>query len=106
MIKDFLETVGKRPGMYVFSEGITEFSGLVRGYLYSQQEQGVNENSLLNDFTIWLRIEKFPFFADYEISWARLLLLQYPSESRALNKFFELWAEFISRPEEHAAKRE
>jgi hypothetical protein len=95
-IKNFVETVGKRPGMYVFSEGVTEFSGLIRGYVYSLQEQGLNDDDLLNAFSIWLRMEKFPFFASYEISWGRLLLLQYPNESKALNKFFELWAEFIS----------
>lgn len=91
--KEFIDLVRKRPGMYVFSEGITELSGLLRGYYYSRRP--IENEDILNSFTEWLKTEKYEQFKEYSVSWCRILLFYYSCEYKALEKFFEFWDEFL-----------
>ncbi len=90
-LEEFIELVKKRPGMYVFSEGATEFDGLVRGYSLAK---GDNGRGIISDFNSWLKKEKYPDFENFSVSWCRILLFHYSCEKRALEQFFEFWDEF------------
>ncbi len=90
--ENFVDLIKKRPGMYVFSEGITELSGLLRGYYYARRD--IEAEDIINEFTDWLKQEKYPNFKDYSVSWCRILLFYCSCEARALEMFFEYWNEF------------
>jgi len=90
--REFIHLISKRPGMYVFSGGITELHGLVRGFSYGREEN--LKGGVLELFTKWLKTEKYPVFAEFNVSWCRILLFNESCEKHALDNFFELWFEF------------
>lgn len=90
--RQFIDRISDRPGMYIFSEGITELCGYLRGYSYARDSD--KDADVLEDFTAWLKREKYSKFEDMNVGWCRMILFFYPCEKRALQEFFDLWIEF------------
>ena len=98
--EEFIQTIKKRPQMFVGSETVSELHGLLRGYVYARNtliEMDETESELLKDFSLWLIDEKFDIVKGSGVSWHSFLLFYYTSEKTAFDKFFELWDEFIAR---------
>ena len=95
--EDFIQTIKKRPKMFVGSETVSELQGLLRGYIYARSTLitlDEEESELLKNFSSWLIEEKFDIFKGLGLSWQSTLLVCYTSEKVAFDKFFELWDEF------------
>lgn len=97
-IQEFIQTVKKRPQMFVGSETVSELNGLLTGYLYARSclvDIEDTEGDILKVFSSWLINDKFSIIKGSGVSWQGVLLLCYVSEKKAFDMFFELWDEFI-----------
>jgi hypothetical protein len=95
--QELIQTIKKRPQMFVGSETVAELNGLLTGYIYARStllyiDDG--ERDILKNFSSWLINEKLDIVKGSGISWPSVLLLYYTSEKKAFDKFFELWDEF------------
>lgn len=95
-IYDLLENIKKRPKMYLGSSSITRLHMLLIGYNIGINEGGsdkIKEEFKFQDFQKWIQ-KKYDVLSSK--SWATIILENSANESDALNKFFELFEEFIN----------
>lgn len=96
-VSSIIETIRKRPGMYLGSNSITDLSHFLDGYVMAEKEHDVYwrkemfplDFEFIDEFTK-IRLKKFNNLG----WWNHILDYCEADEEKALNKFFELYDEF------------
>ena len=81
---ELLGSIKKRPGMYLGTSSITKLDMLLRGYNLARTEVGIAPTE---------QERKFEGFQ----AWAKIILFYSVDEYEALEKFFELYEEYLNR---------
>ncbi|MDZ8029974.1 hypothetical protein [Nostoc sp. DedSLP04] len=95
--KEILGAIKKRPGMYFGASPITELDMRLRGYSLARREVGVaptEPESEFEGFQSWIE-EKYRINSGQ--SWSKIILFYSVDEHEALQKFFELFEEYLNR---------
>ncbi|AVH65879.1 hypothetical protein CDG77_21545 [Nostoc sp. 'Peltigera membranacea cyanobiont' 213] len=94
---EILKGIKKRPGMYLGSSSITRLDMLLRGYSLSRREVGIlptEPEREFEGFQSWIK-EKYGINSGQ--SWAKIILFYSVDEHEALQKFFELFEEYLNQ---------
>ncbi|WP_298912162.1 hypothetical protein [uncultured Nostoc sp.] len=92
-----LSGIKKRPGMYLGSSSITRLDMLLRGYSLARREVGVpptKPEREFEGFQSWIE-EKYGINSGQ--SWSKIILFYSVDEYEALQKFFELFEEYLNK---------
>ena len=95
--KEILGAIKKRPGMYLGTSSITRLDMLLRGYSLARREVGVpptEPEREFGGFQSWVE-EKYGINSGQ--SWSKIILFYSVDEHEALQKFFELFEEYLNR---------
>ncbi|KYC36235.1 hypothetical protein WA1_41650 [Scytonema hofmannii PCC 7110] len=96
---DFYELLGwikKRPGMYLGTSSITRLDMYLRGYTLARREVGIaptEQEREFEGFQSWLQ-ERYKIKSNQ--SWAKIILFYSMDEHEALERFFELFEEYLN----------
>ncbi|AFY41198.1 hypothetical protein [Nostoc sp. PCC 7107] len=93
---EILKGVKKRPGMFLGSSSITKLDMVLRGASLARREAGVaptKSEKSFEGFQSWIQ-EKYGIKTGQ--SWAKIILFYSIDEYEALQKFFELYEEYIN----------
>jgi hypothetical protein len=94
---DLLQKIKKRPAMYLGRHSIFSLQAYLDGYYYARRELGVpltEEESEFQEFQKWMR-ERFN--VETGQLWASILLFHSADERSAVDRFFNLFEEFLNR---------
>ncbi|MHC0065945.1 hypothetical protein ACWATR_24075 [Nostoc sp. UIC 10890] len=95
---EILNNIKKRPGMYLGANSpITILDMLLRGYSFARKEVGVlptEPEREFEGFQSWIE-EKYGINSGQ--SWSKIILFYSVDEPEALQKFFELFEEYLNR---------
>ncbi|MEH2008284.1 hypothetical protein [Nostoc sp.] len=94
---ELLGSIKKRPGMYLGNNSITKLDMLLRGYSLAQREVGLPltyQEREFDGFKSWIE-EKYGINSGQ--SWSKIILFYSVDEHEALQKFFELFEEYLNR---------
>lgn len=94
---ELLEAIKKRPGMYLGTSSITRLDMLLRGCNLARREAGIaptEQEKEFEGFQSWIQ-EKYDIKSGQ--SWAKIILFYSVDEYEALEKFFELYEEYLNR---------
>ncbi|MEH2221736.1 hypothetical protein [Nostoc sp.] len=89
--------IKKRPGMFLGANSITRLDMLLRGYSLARREVGVpptEPEREFEGFQSWVE-EKYGISSGQ--SWSKIILFYSVDEPEALQKFFELFEEYLNR---------
>ena len=94
---DILGLIKKRPGMFLGTASISRLDMLLRGCSLARREVGValtNTERKFEGFQLWIP-EKYEIKSNQ--SWAKIILFYSMDETEALERFFELYEEYLHR---------
>jgi Trp operon repressor len=94
---DLLQKIKKRPAMYLGRHSIFSLQAYLDGYYYARRELGVpltEQESEFQEFLKWIR-ERFN--VETGQLWSSILLFHSTDERSAIDRFFNLFEEFINR---------
>ncbi|MEH1810276.1 hypothetical protein [Nostoc sp.] len=95
--KEILAAIKKRPGMYLGTSSITRLDMLLRGNSFARREVGVpptEPEREFEGFQSWVE-EKYGINSGQ--SWSKIILFYSVDEDEALQKFFELFEEYLNK---------
>jgi hypothetical protein len=95
--QELLGSVKKRPGMYLGRNSITRIEMVLRGCSFARREAGVPPTEPEKEFAgfeSWIQ-EKYEIKTGQ--SWAKIILFFSVDEVEELQKFFELFEEYLNR---------
>ncbi|MDZ8065045.1 MAG: hypothetical protein RMY64_05305 [Nostoc sp. DedQUE08] len=95
--KEIPSNIKKRPGMFLGRNSITRLDMLLRGYSLARREVGVpptEPEKEFEGFQSWIE-EKYGINSGQ--SWSKIILFYSVDEHEALQKFFELFEEYLNR---------
>lgn len=94
--KDLIGNIEKRPRGYLRNESVTELYVLLIGFSLSDHEKDTDEIDFFQHFNKY--VNSYYSFQDTNYSWPYLLLLNTGgSECAALNMFFAIYHDFVSK---------
>ncbi|MEH2436545.1 MAG: hypothetical protein V7K25_20260 [Nostoc sp.] len=96
-LSELLGRIKKSPGMFLGTASITKFDMYLRGYILAKRELGLaltNQEREFEGFQSWVK-EKYEINSGQ--SWAKIILFYSIDEYEALQKFFELYEEYLNR---------
>ncbi|MEH2083543.1 MAG: hypothetical protein V7K89_27280 [Nostoc sp.] len=94
---EIISSIKKRPGMYLGRSSITRLDMLLRGYSLARREVGVpptEPEREFEGFQSWIE-DKYRIKSGQ--SWAKIILFYSVDEHEALQKFFELFEEYLNQ---------
>lgn len=94
---ELLGSIKKRPGMYLGTSSIARLDMLLRGYSLARREAGIaptQQEKEFEGFQSWIQ-EKYDIKSGQ--SWAKIILFYSVDEYEALEKFFEVYEEYLNR---------
>ncbi|MCW5316268.1 hypothetical protein GTQ43_21350 [Nostoc sp. KVJ3] len=94
---EILKGIKKRPGMFLGTSSITKLDMLLRGYSLARREGGIpptEPEREFEGFQSWIQ-EKYGINSGQ--SWSKIILFYSVDEYEALQKFFELFEEYLNR---------
>jgi hypothetical protein len=94
---EILKGIKKRPGIFLGTNSITKLDMLLRGYSLGRKELGVpptEPEREFEGFQSWVE-EKYGINSGQ--SWSKIILFYSVDEHEALQKFFELFEEYLNR---------
>ncbi|MEH2316691.1 hypothetical protein [Nostoc sp.] len=94
---EILKGIKKRPGMFLGTSSITKLDMLLRGYSLGRKEVGVpptEPEREFEGFQSWVQ-EKYGIKSGQ--SWSKIILFYSIDEHEALEKFFELFEEYLNK---------
>ncbi|MEH2077664.1 MAG: hypothetical protein V7K57_25240 [Nostoc sp.] len=89
--------IKKRPGMFLGRSSITRLDMLLRGYSFARREVGVpptEPERKFEGFQSWIE-DKYGINSGQ--SWSKIILFYSVDEHEALEKFFELFEEYLNQ---------
>lgn len=94
--KDLIGNIEKRPRGYLRNDSVTELYVLLQGFSLSDHEKDAEETDFFQHFNKFVNL--YYSFQDTNFSWPYLLLLNTGgSECAALNNFFAIYHDFVSK---------
>ena len=94
---DLLQKIKKRPAMYLGRHSVFSLQAYLDGYYYARRELGVpltEQESEFQEFLKWIR-ERFN--VETGQLWSSILLFHSADERSAIDRFFNLFEEFINQ---------
>ncbi|KYC36236.1 hypothetical protein WA1_41655 [Scytonema hofmannii PCC 7110] len=94
---ELLRRMNKRPGMFLGTASITKIDMYLRGYALARREVSLaptEQEREFEGFQSWLR-ERYEMESNQ--SWAKIILFDSLNEREALERFFELFEEYLNR---------
>jgi hypothetical protein len=94
---ELLEKIKKRPSMYLGKRSISQLQVFLDGYTFARRELGIpltEEEREFEELQEWVE-QRFNQASTQ--SWARIILFYSEDERDALERFFELFEEFLQR---------
>ncbi len=91
-----LKKIEKRPSLYIGKNSIVNLQSFLDGYYFARRELNIplsQQEQEFQDFLQWIR-EKFN--VETGQLWSSIVLFHSGDESKALNRFFILFNEFIT----------
>jgi hypothetical protein len=92
---ELIEKVQKRPALYLGKKSISHLQVFLDAYTFARRELSVaqtQEEEEFEEFQEWIE-QRFSQHSTQ--SWSRIILFYSEDESDALNRFFELFTEFL-----------
>jgi hypothetical protein len=93
---EILKGIKKRPGMFLGTSSITKLDMVLRGYSLARREVGIpptEPEREFEGFQSWIE-EKYGINSGQ--SWSKIILFYSVDEHEALEKFFELFEEYLN----------
>lgn len=94
-VKELILKIKKRPELYIGQRSLSLFQAYLYGWL-NRDEKSVVDSGLIGDFQEWVQ-EKYKIRSSQ--SWVKIILFYSTSDYGALDKFFELFDEFLQQQE-------
>ena len=94
---ELIAKIKKRPALYLGKESISHLQVFLDGYTFARRELKVpvsNEEADFENFQEWIEGK---FNLPDTQSWAKIILFYSADERDALERFFELFDEFVKR---------
>jgi len=94
---ELIAKIKKRPALYLGNKSISHLQVFLDGYTFARRELKVpisNEEADFEDFQEWIEGK---FNLPDTQSWAKIILFYSADERDALERFFELFDEFVKR---------
>lgn len=94
---NLLKKIQKRPAMYLGKKSIFSLQAFLDGYYFARRELKVDlteEESEFQEFLKWIRQK---FNVETGQLWASIVLFHSADEGKAVERFFNLFEEFIGR---------
>ncbi|MEH2209057.1 hypothetical protein [Nostoc sp.] len=95
--KEILGAIKKRPGMFLGTNSITRLDMLLRGYNLARREVGVPPTEPEREFEGFQLWVEGKYGINSGQSWSKIILFYSVDEHEALQKFFELFEEYLNR---------
>ncbi|MBC6479893.1 MAG: hypothetical protein EBE86_014640 [Hormoscilla sp. GUM202] len=92
-----IEKIKKAPSMYLGRNSIICLQAFLSGYSVAKYELGEQETEQERDFMEFPEWIRQRFKVQTSQSWANIILFYSEDERKALDNFFDLFEEFISR---------
>lgn len=96
-----IKKIEKRPSVYIGKKSIFNLQAFLDGYYFARRELNIpltEEEKEFQNFLQWIR-EKFNIETGQ--LWSSIILFQAGDETRALNRFFSLFNQFIAETSEN-----
>ncbi|MEH2027242.1 hypothetical protein [Nostoc sp.] len=94
---EILSNIKKRPGMYLGRSSITRLDMVLRGYSLARKEVGVLPAEPEREFEGFQSWIEGKYGINSGQSWSKIILFYSVDEHEALQKFFELFEEYLNR---------
>ncbi|HBL12106.1 MAG TPA: hypothetical protein DD379_11995 [Cyanobacteria bacterium UBA11162] len=94
---DLLQKIKKRPSMYLGRHSIFSFLAFWCGYKIAQHQLGIHPTAQEQEFEEFLKWIRERYEVHTSQSWASIILFYSEDEKTALDRFFELFEEFLSQ---------
>ncbi|KYC37159.1 hypothetical protein WA1_46880 [Scytonema hofmannii PCC 7110] len=92
---ELIEKIQKRPALYLGKKSISHLQIFLDGYTFARRELAIaqtQEEQEFEEFQEWIE-QRFNQHSTQ--SWSRIILFYSEDEIDALNRFFELFTEFL-----------
>jgi hypothetical protein len=94
---DLLEKIKKRPSMYLGKRSISHLQVFLDAYTFARRELDIPVTEQEREFEEFQEWVEQRFNQASTQSWARIILFYAEDERDALERFFELFEEFLQR---------
>jgi hypothetical protein len=94
---DLLEKIKKRPSMYLGKRSISHLQVFLDAYTFARRELDISLTEQEREFEEFQEWVEQRFNQASTQSWARIILFYAEDERDALERFFELFEEFLQR---------
>lgn len=93
---ELIQKIKKRPSMYLGKPAISNLRSCLAGYILARRELGVSQTEQEQKFTEFQGWIQKKFNISSSQSWDKVILFYSEDERTALERFFELFEEFVS----------
>jgi hypothetical protein len=103
---NLLQKIQKRPALYLGRQSIFSLQAFLDGYYYARRELNIpltEQEAEFQEFLQWMRKR---FDVETGQLWSSILLFHSADESKAVERFFSLFQEFLARKNCLADERE
>ncbi|MUG96511.1 hypothetical protein F7734_30905 [Scytonema sp. UIC 10036] len=93
---ELIQKIKKRPSMYLGKPAISNLRSCLAGYILARRELGISQTEQEKKFTEFQEWIQKKFNISSSQSWDKVILFYSEDERTALERFFELFEEFVS----------
>lgn len=93
---ELIQKIKKRPSMYLGKPAISNLRSCLAGYILARRELGISQTEQEKKFTEFQGWIQKKFNISSSQSWDKVILFYSEDERSALERFFELFEEFVS----------
>ena len=96
---DLLRKIKQRPSLYLGKRSLSHLHTFLDGYTFACRQLGIpltEQEKKIEEFQEWIEIR---FNQPSTQSWSRIILFYSEDETDALNRFFNLFEEFLKSEE-------
>jgi hypothetical protein len=90
-----IEKIKKRPSMYLGRRSISNLRSCIAGYILARRELGIPQTEQEREFVEFQEWIKNKFNITSSQSWDSIILFYSEDERNALDRFFDLFEEFL-----------
>ena len=94
---DLLKKIQKRPDLYLGRKSIFSLQAFLDGYYYARREIQIPLTAQESEFQEFLQWMRKKFDVETGQLWSSILLFHSTDESKAIERFFTLFQEFINQ---------
>ncbi|MBW4603409.1 MAG: hypothetical protein KME29_28550 [Calothrix sp. FI2-JRJ7] len=92
---ELISKIEKRPSMYLGKPAISNLRSCIAGYILARRELGITQTEQEKHFTEFQSWIQEKFNISYSQSWDKIILFYSEDERKALDRFFELFNEYL-----------